>query len=100
MPIQFIGMIRTNNVSELDGPNAATIEKTIDREFVSRFARAHEEGGFDRAPHRLPHFRPGWLGGGRHMPPLIRSGSTCWSLIVPDLWRRPLRRAWPSPSIT
>jgi alkanesulfonate monooxygenase len=48
MPIQFIGMIRTNNVSELDGPNAATIEKTIDREFVSRFARAHEEGGFDR----------------------------------------------------
>lgn len=47
MPIQFIGMIRTNNVSEIDGPAAAK-EGTLDPQFVTRFARAHEDNGFDR----------------------------------------------------
>ena len=48
MPIQFHGMIRTNNVSEIHGPQTATIEATIDPRFVRDFARAHEAGGFDR----------------------------------------------------
>lgn len=48
MPIQFIGMIRTNNASEIHGPNAATVESAIDPAFVRDFARAHEEGGFER----------------------------------------------------
>lgn len=47
MPIQFIGMIRSNNVSEIHGP-ASGKEGTIDPQFVARFARAHEENGFDR----------------------------------------------------
>lgn len=48
MPVQFIGMIRTNNVSELDGPAAAIVEESIDPGFVRDFARAHEAAGFDR----------------------------------------------------
>lgn len=48
MPIQFIGMIRTNNVSEIDGPVANSREGAIDPDFVTRFARAHEDNGFDR----------------------------------------------------
>lgn len=48
MPLQFIGMIRTNNASEIDGASAATVETSIDPQFISRFARAHEEGGFAR----------------------------------------------------
>lgn len=47
MPIQFIGMIRTNNVSEIDGA-ANNREGVIDPQFVTRFARAHEDNGFDR----------------------------------------------------
>jgi alkanesulfonate monooxygenase len=46
--IQFIGMIRTDNASEIDVANAQTVEQTIDLGFVSQFAQAHEEGGFDR----------------------------------------------------
>lgn len=45
--IQFIGMIRTNNVSEIHGA-ANNREGTIDPRFVAEFARAHEENGFDR----------------------------------------------------
>jgi alkanesulfonate monooxygenase len=44
MPIEFIGMIATQEASEvlpLQGP-------VIDPEFTARFARAHEDGGFDR----------------------------------------------------
>lgn len=48
MPIQFIGMIRTNNASEIHGAAASTVEDVIDPKFVADFARAHEEGGFDR----------------------------------------------------
>jgi alkanesulfonate monooxygenase len=46
--IQFIGIIRTDNASEIDVANAQTVEHTIDLGFVSQFAQAHEEGGFDR----------------------------------------------------
>lgn len=46
--IQFIGMIRTDNKSEIDSAVAQTVEATIDPGFVREFARAHEEAGFDR----------------------------------------------------
>lgn len=42
--VEFIGMVGTRHVSEIrpaDGP-------VIDREFLRRFAQAHEDGGFDR----------------------------------------------------
>jgi len=44
MPVEFIGMIATQESSEvlpLAGP-------VVDAEFTARFARAHEDGGFDR----------------------------------------------------
>jgi alkanesulfonate monooxygenase len=44
MPVEFIGMIATQHASEthaLDGP-------LVDPGYVTRFARAHEESGFDR----------------------------------------------------
>jgi alkanesulfonate monooxygenase len=46
--IQFIGMIRTDNASEIDSAVAQTVEATLDPGFVAEFARAHEEAGFDR----------------------------------------------------
>lgn len=46
--IQFIGMIRTDNASEIDSAVAQTVEASLDPGFVSEFARAHEEAGFDR----------------------------------------------------
>jgi alkanesulfonate monooxygenase len=48
MPLQFIGMIRTDNVSEIDGVSASQIERSLDPKFVADFSRAHEEGGFER----------------------------------------------------
>jgi alkanesulfonate monooxygenase len=45
MPVEFIGYIGTQHQSEIhpaQGP-------TIDRDYVERVARAHDEGGFDRA---------------------------------------------------
>jgi len=41
-------MIRSNDVSEIHGPAAATVEERIEPGFIERFARAHEDGGFDR----------------------------------------------------
>src|ERR1700704_4690287 len=44
MPVEFIGMIATQEPPEplpLQGPS-------IDPEFTARFARAHEDSGFDR----------------------------------------------------
>ena len=45
MPVEFVGMISTLDQSETrtggDGP-------LIDRDYVRRFARAHEDGGFDK----------------------------------------------------
>jgi alkanesulfonate monooxygenase len=46
--IQFIGMIRTDNSSEIDSAVAQTVEEIIDPAFVTEFAQAHEEAGFDR----------------------------------------------------
>jgi alkanesulfonate monooxygenase len=48
VPIEFIGMIRCNDASEIDGANALTVESEIDPGFVRDFARAHEAAGFDR----------------------------------------------------
>ncbi len=45
---QFIGMIRTDNASEIDSAVAQTVEATLDPAFVSEFAQAHEQAGFDR----------------------------------------------------
>src|SRR5450432_2976999 len=44
MPVEFIGMISTRDESEIrrsSGP-------VVDRDYVRRFARAHEDAGFDR----------------------------------------------------
>jgi alkanesulfonate monooxygenase len=44
MPVEFIGMISTRDQSEIrrsSGP-------PVDRDYVRRFARAHEDAGFDR----------------------------------------------------
>jgi alkanesulfonate monooxygenase len=42
--VEFVGMIGTRHVSEIH-PAAGPV---IDPEFVTRFAQAHEDGGFDR----------------------------------------------------
>lgn len=47
MPVEFIGMIRGNDVSEIDRADAS-VEERIDPAFVRAYARAHEEAGFDK----------------------------------------------------
>lgn len=42
-PVEIIGMIGTENVSEIRPTTAS-----FDRDFIARFARAHEDAGFDR----------------------------------------------------
>ncbi len=44
MPLEFIGMIATQEASEVLPPQGPI----VDSGFTSTFARAHEEGGFDR----------------------------------------------------
>ena len=44
MPVEFIGMIGTSDQSEI----RQTAGPVIDPEYVRRFARAHEDAGFDR----------------------------------------------------
>jgi len=44
MTVEFIGMIGTRDVSETRAPSGPP----IDPGYVRRFARAHEDGGFDR----------------------------------------------------
>ena len=44
MPVEFIGMIGTKNESEI----RLTAGPVIDSDYVKRFARAHEDAGFDR----------------------------------------------------
>jgi alkanesulfonate monooxygenase len=44
MPVEFIGMIGTKDQSEIRN----TAGPVIDRDYVRRFARAHEDAGFDR----------------------------------------------------
>ena len=84
MPVEFIGMIGTKDQSEIrhtGGP-------VIDRDYVRRFARAHEDAGFDRvligyalrsptAPRSPP------------TPPRTPSGSASWSPTVPASSPRP-----------
>ncbi len=48
MAVEFIGMIGTRSASELDGPQSNLIGGHVDREFVKRFAQAHEQSGFDK----------------------------------------------------
>lgn len=48
MPIQFLGMVRTNNISEIHGAGPTTGENVIDPPFLRDFFRAHEENNFDR----------------------------------------------------
>lgn len=48
MPIQFLGMVRTNNISEIHGAGPTTGENVIDPPFLRDFFRAHDENGFDR----------------------------------------------------
>ncbi|WP_329129916.1 LLM class flavin-dependent oxidoreductase [Streptomyces sp. NBC_01476] len=44
MPVEFIGMIGTRDVSEIRPPAGPV----VDPDYTLRFARAHEEAGFDR----------------------------------------------------
>jgi alkanesulfonate monooxygenase len=44
MPVEFIGMISTRDQSEIRRPSGPV----VDRDYVRRFARAHEDAGFDR----------------------------------------------------
>ncbi|MCU1657940.1 MAG: putative alkanesulfonate monooxygenase, partial [Pseudonocardiales bacterium] len=44
MSVEFVGMISTQDQSE----TRAASGPTVDREYVRRFARAHEDAGFDR----------------------------------------------------
>jgi len=48
MPVEFIGMIGTRSGSETDGAAVSIIGGHVDPAYVRRFARAHEDGGFDR----------------------------------------------------
>ncbi|WP_454715878.1 LLM class flavin-dependent oxidoreductase [Caulobacter segnis] len=45
MSVEFIGIIHTQNVSEIIPPSGPV----IDVDYVEKIARAHEDGGFDRA---------------------------------------------------
>jgi len=48
MPVEFIGMIGTRPASETDGPSVSIVGGSVDPAYVREFARAHEDGGFDR----------------------------------------------------
>ena len=52
-PIEFIGMIQTQKVSEIHAARGPA----IDRDYVRAFAQAHEEAGFDRI--LVPHHSTG-----------------------------------------
>jgi alkanesulfonate monooxygenase len=43
MSVEFIGYVGTNDASEIHPPAG------FDREWVKKVAKAHEDGGFDRA---------------------------------------------------
>src|SRR5205807_10366475 len=45
MPVEFIGFVATNGQSEIHA-NGGPV---VDPDYVTKVARAHEEGGFDRA---------------------------------------------------
>ncbi|WP_442948349.1 LLM class flavin-dependent oxidoreductase [Nostoc sp.] len=48
MPIEFIGLIRTKPTSELNSASGGLGDDIIDTAYVREFAKAHEEGGFDK----------------------------------------------------
>src|SRR6266508_2318714 len=48
MPVEFIGMIGTRPASEIDGAAVSIIGGHVDPAYVRTFARAHEDGGFDK----------------------------------------------------
>ncbi|RLK58275.1 LLM class flavin-dependent oxidoreductase [Actinokineospora cianjurensis] len=53
MAVEFVGMVGTRDQSETRAPSGPV----IDREYLRRFARAHEDGGFDRV---LIGYGSGW----------------------------------------
>ncbi|MHC5598596.1 MAG: LLM class flavin-dependent oxidoreductase [Nostoc sp.] len=48
MPVEFIGLIRTKPTSELNSASGTLGDDIIDPAYVREFAKAHEEGGFDK----------------------------------------------------
>ncbi|MDZ8227606.1 LLM class flavin-dependent oxidoreductase [Nostoc sp. ChiVER01] len=48
MSVEFIGMIGTREASELHGPSVSLTGGSIDLAYVRKFAKVHEDGGFDR----------------------------------------------------
>lgn len=48
MPVEFIGMIRTRDSSEITDAPAKVGDTEIDPGYIRDFVRVHEEGGFDR----------------------------------------------------
>jgi alkanesulfonate monooxygenase len=48
MPVEFIGLIRTKPASELNSIPNNLGDDIIDTAYVREFAKAHEEGGFDK----------------------------------------------------
>ena len=48
MPVEFIGLIRTKPASELNSAAGSLGDDIIDPAYVREFAKAHEEGGFDK----------------------------------------------------
>src|SRR5262245_42262431 len=48
MPVEFIGMIRTEERSELTHPPSEVWDEVIDRGYIRDIVRAHEEGDFDK----------------------------------------------------
>ncbi len=87
MPVEFIGMIHTNDGSE-SRPQTTPL---LDPDFTRRHARAHEDAGFDRvligygSPGRRA---PRWPPTSRRTP----SGSACSSRTGPGSCSRPWRR--------
>ena len=67
MPVEFIGMIGTKNESEI----RLTAGPVIDPDYVRRFARAHEDAGFDRVLIGYSSARPD---GSRNMSSFSLSG--------------------------
>ncbi|MBP5975056.1 LLM class flavin-dependent oxidoreductase [Brasilonema sp. CT11] len=48
MSVEFIGMIGTREASELNGASVSLTGGTVDPAYVRKFAKIHEDGGFDR----------------------------------------------------
>ncbi|KAB8314841.1 LLM class flavin-dependent oxidoreductase [Tolypothrix campylonemoides VB511288] len=48
MTVEFIGMIGTRPASELNSPAVSLTGGTVNPDYVRKFAKVHEDGGFDR----------------------------------------------------